>query len=600
MNLIQATKAHIGWSISVWRKIRKLALSNALKVVASIILSQFCLVLAYFLPLKVILLVATEGVPWYLASFVTPESKNPFILLLATGAIAFYAAHMVLEYLVSRSVQRGSETLLASSNKMAVFDNQETVAKESYLRLCRSAASFFLFCAGILLGLLINAVLFWFLALVVVAEFLIVNQTLKSHLRLARKLEELVQTRVGRFLNSLSAINFLVGFSILLTQFILMDRKNVLIAILCILLLRQVMLRLQITINDTVYLHSNIQKINALFYTHIHYLPPADKTLGPFLTMLQPAHRDQWLADVVREIANIPTARIRTQWVDSGIAGIAWLWVTVAHLNSDDALSKFFVKVYSRNRLGLATHERCLFESPGVHLRCAPALLGFTVLDHCYVMLFDGIQESSAIELSQAVLTGTIMKELWCHEPPKKLVDIYKRTRPTLTERITHDLFSRLLIATSDDSGHGIVSELIDRIHELKTRLSNVPLSFINPRLLSETLIHTDDGFVVALDWTHWSLEPIGVGLPTNLRDHHSVESILKECSEFRECLCSLPPSDVLLSTHTYEIERCIHKQNYQKAFELIPEILYDLGSVEATRSIQKQSLGLYSSRSQI
>lgn len=596
MNLIRATKAHIGWSISVWRKIRKLALSSALKAIAGIILSQFCLVLAFFLPLKVILLVATEGVPWYLSNIVAPENKNLFILSLAVGAVVFYAAHMVLEYFVSRSVQRGSETLLSSSNKMAVFDNQETVAKESYLRLCRSAASFFLFCAGIFLGLLINAALFWVLVLVVVAEFLIVHQLLKSRFRLMRKLVELVETKIGIFLSSLSAINFLVGFSILLAQFIFVNQRNVLIAILCLLLLRQAMLRLQIAISDTVYLHSNMQKINALFYTNIHYLPPADKALGPFLTMLQPAQRNRWLADVVREIANMPAPHVHTRWMDSGIVGVAWLWVTVVHENSDDVIGKFFVKIYSKSRFGLANHEKYLFESLGNRLRCTPNLLGFTAFDHCYVMLFDGIQKSSTIKLSQAVLIDQVMRELWCLEPPKKVVNLYKRTRPTLVERITSDLFSKLLIASPDNPERCIVSELIDRVHELKAKLSSIPLSFFNPKFRSEALAYTDDGFVVALDWTHWSLEPIGVGLPANLQDHHSVESILKECSEFRESLCRLSAHDILLSLHTYEIERCINKQNYQKAFELISEILYDLDSIEKSHKISsKKNVGSYS-----
>jgi len=128
------------WSISLGAKIGRVVPWLTIGVVVIALISQIAMLLASFLPLKVVILLGSEGIPHYLPSALHALGKDTLIGVLSLVTVAFYITHLAAEKLVTLVTERAVVVLLKSSHKLVLFERQDEVAGTAYQRFSRALA----------------------------------------------------------------------------------------------------------------------------------------------------------------------------------------------------------------------------------------------------------------------------------------------------------------------------------------------------------------------------------------------------------------------------------------------------------------------------
>src|SRR5690554_3257621 len=134
MDLFCQTGKAVGWVAkinSVFFRIRPL---TTLALMLSSTTLRFVQVLTTFLPLKVILLAGSDGIPAYFRFFIEPNLKNQWIVILAFGAVGFYILSLFLERCIRWLSEAGSLEVLQGANEIAVSSRSQTEASSYYAK----------------------------------------------------------------------------------------------------------------------------------------------------------------------------------------------------------------------------------------------------------------------------------------------------------------------------------------------------------------------------------------------------------------------------------------------------------------------------------
>src|SRR5690554_4088817 len=131
--------------IGVFWRVRPLVTLGA--VVAKVLNRVFGL-LALFLPLKVIILAGSEGVPRYFQFFIAPDEKSFWVVLLSLGAVTAFVATLLLEALTKRLAEAGSLEVLEGANELAVASRLRDEARGHYAKFCGVVANWLIVLLG--------------------------------------------------------------------------------------------------------------------------------------------------------------------------------------------------------------------------------------------------------------------------------------------------------------------------------------------------------------------------------------------------------------------------------------------------------------------
>jgi hypothetical protein len=89
--------------------------------------------LAFLLPLKVILLAGSEGVPKYFRPLIAePAHREYWIIGLAVATVTFYLLALVLDAVSSRLSSSGGIEILQCANEMTIMNDQENRIQGNY------------------------------------------------------------------------------------------------------------------------------------------------------------------------------------------------------------------------------------------------------------------------------------------------------------------------------------------------------------------------------------------------------------------------------------------------------------------------------------
>jgi hypothetical protein len=538
-------------------------------------------VLAFFLPLKAILLLAHEGVPRYLISLITAETKDAFVLGIAIAAIACYGLHLLCEWMLRKVVHRGSQRIIERNKKLHLFDNQADFASDCYQRLCRTVASAILVLLGFALGFYVDPILFGLLAGMVIIEFAALQYLFKSSTQLGAAVVDIFRIKQGVAFHFLSSSNFLIGFGILFGQFLATDQRNVIVAIICILLLRQVMNRLSVGIQDLIYLAKNRLKLNALFYSSIQYTPPQNKQQDTFLASMTAPVRNEWLTPLLSELLDRPVVAVTSTWVDSGMSGVAYLEVEAvfhtadAQEGADDSFERkqYFVKCYHKSRAALAAHEVQLFTLMPNIIPCVPIYLGQIYVRETRVLIFAGVPNQKPTQKQWKTLLSESLIALWSLPPDNTLAQLYLRTHPTISRRLKPEMLSQMAVAVENDYERLCLERLIVEWPKITKRIEQLPLSITNREILKSNCRIGDNQSPKFLSWNRWAIEPIGCGAAVLSKEKELLESALLKASRRYDESKQLEPDDLLLVSQLYEIENALKRQKPRLAVKIVTSI---------------------------
>ncbi|WP_337133530.1 hypothetical protein, partial [Staphylococcus aureus] len=215
------------WSFSIGNKFLRVVPKDTLVIVAATLVSQFSILLAFLLPLKILMLLGSTGVPRYFPTVFANYDRDVLVIVLSLAAIGFYLMYFVAEKLIVYGSRHGADLLLRRSHKITLFENQEGIASRGYQRYARSLASgVFLFLVASVIAWLYSELLLVLIVYVVLAFF-----TLAMLYAKGGKLRSGLDEAPGPIVNTATSIGFLLAFGFMVAQFLFGNPPGLLVAI---------------------------------------------------------------------------------------------------------------------------------------------------------------------------------------------------------------------------------------------------------------------------------------------------------------------------------------------------------------------------------
>lgn len=570
MTLSSLGVEYLNWFRSLTRKVRDNAFVQLLFGTLVFLFSQLCLVLAFFLPLKVIIMVGTEGIPRYLRLIVDESNKNDYITLFAVLAVCFYILFLLSEVLLGKLGKSAARKILARSKKITLFEQQSDFARDVFLRVVRTWATVFMVVAGFILGFVLEWRIFAVLSIVVILEFFLLSRIwlFCQMPENANTRAQFVNNRAG-MLNALSAVNFFVGFAVLFYLFITKAVVNFIIGILLILLLRQIFQRMAVAINDAVFLTQQRAKITGLFYTHSHFEQGKHHVTVTFEERLKPESRSDWLKSFTA--GNEDLTALEWVWFDSSEKG------TALFTAMDEGQGRqYWLKLYPANKEGAFEQSKTIYQAlQSPQVEHAPVLMAEGFQTGMYYVLLATQPEVNISARSRKKVLNEWMIETWKTPPPAAIANMLERSLPPLGKRLNYSNLSLLMIATCNRQEQKLVAELSELADRLAQFVNCAPKFLRNTDLSEMNTLYQGNGKFALLHWHKVGIDPVCSNIQlTKLGDTFKPKEIAEQLRIARTDCVELTTDDIKKIVHLSSMDRFLSQGHYRAAFELVAPIL--------------------------
>ncbi len=583
MNLFRETGLAFAWVAQVLWAFCRVRLWTTFALICSITISRFSGLLAFFLPLKVILLAGSDGVPRYFRFFIDPDLRMEWIIGLSAAAVGFYVVSLIMESASKKLAEMGSLDVLQGANELAVASRQREEARSYYRRFSGIAANLTLVVVALLLLGWLQPGLTLVLLALILGQYLFTSAAVYYGNALdPGPMLRMIRGNLSGYLKIFASVNFLAGFFALLVPFLLGTGGNLLLAILAILLLRQALGALSRMATVTTELSKSRKVIDPLVFRERQI----EKVERPVVRNLR-----EVFAKPVREAAamralksaGVEIASLRSEWEDSSIGSVYAFHLKIERVD-DGKQHSLQQQVFSRSRLHLLEHEAYLFEHVPRSALSAPEMLVRFVEGpfECQIVDYGVGEPCSAEEWKD--LVGDLFGRMWAFEPPVELLHAFNTSRPTLEGRLSLDYLQRLELALDSPELVDAYETFLERLPRIRDVLSRIPLCIHNPDMGRARVILDHSGQPLVMTWGRWSIEPIGVALPDGL-DEAATDQILEEVAGARNLKPGeLTSEHLMLAFEFRALERDIAASKYCSALKRIQTILGN-PCLEASRS---------------
>jgi hypothetical protein len=370
----------------------------------------------------------------------------------------------------------------------------------------------------------------------------------------------------------LSAFVFNLSFLLIIAILFLLATTyqpiDVFVGILCIVLSRQILQRMQTVTNDVYFLNQNKARLNAIFYTGKQF----DFALSSQQSFVKSINLDK-----VREIIGTFTSEFMVErlplpdelsinWRDSGTADICAFDVT----SEDKTFIPLTLKIYAQQKRIAFEHERLFFLEMNKQTGCLPHYLGSLETDTLDVSVYEKLPDKN---IDRDTWGNTIYKlfiMLWNTEPSSELLGKYMRTTPLFYDKLSRKSIEQLHIATSDNEKTEL-SYLLHNYDAFREYLKRIPLFIANPEMSFMTVFH-GNGRLQVSSWSRWTVEPVGAGLPVPLEEK-AIE-IAKGAIGYGGQCSSITVEDMLFGAYVYEIEKLLSRQLFNETKLFLPRMM--------------------------
>lgn len=565
------------WLLSLGKKIGRVAFGHTLLIVCLTLVSQVAALLAAFLPLKVVILLGSEGIPKYLPPDLAALGRDTLIGLLCLGTLGVFVLHLLAERVISVTTVWGAGRLLQRSHKMALFENQDDLAIDAYLRFSRIVA------AAVFVFLSVFSLAFFYPAMAAVQLFYLLFVTLifaaviSFNAELERRLTH-VPAKLVALVNLLSGLGFFVAFGFLVADFLLWSPPSVIFGIVALLLSRQMFQKAASLVVDASVLLRQRARLDALFFHGKVLMPALSNEQTSLWSLMMPARRADWVKPLLQEYTNYTDGPIRFSWQQTAVLNSACLRVEAGN-------KVYLFKLFAANRNAVAIHESTLMLESLPGLPAFP-LQGVTQVEGLQCLIFECPAEPG-LEIKNLIpVVAKINAKLMAVIPPASLQMLYRRSRPMLWQRLDLQVLSNLELAVDSSSDQKIFKQLLEVYPLMISRLRELPLYIHVPDIQPADLYHHADGRVFFLNWTRWALEPLGAGWLVFGGWFNELAFVLENAKTANPRLSDYPLVQVELAALCFALDQHCQRQQYSQALALVPQILERLELLE-TRSLR-------------
>lgn len=522
--------------------------------------SQITHLLAFFLPLKIVILLGSDGMPRYFPPVLVQFDRDFLVMILGVATVGCFVAHTLAERLIDRVTRSAAHLLVERNKKMVLFENQDQVAERAYQGFARALAGL-VFC---LLALIALAWVYPEMAVVMGGYIALVTAFVLGCCSRSERARGWVSANLSSLMGNLSAVGFFCVFGYLVVDFVLFDPPGILMAILSILAGRQSFGRVAAAVGALYRLYSQRDKLDAIFF-HGRPLVVADKP-GPFWRCLAPGERGRWVAPLLQEFCGIeapdPKGIDKTlEWLQPATPNVG-----AFTYRQDDSV--WMVKLFAQKSRGARRHEATLLADAPRGLP-APKFQGTSQFDAfpCGVYRLEPGKVVSAQNYSSARLR--VYSELLSVEIPLSLTRRYLRSMSTLPYRMSVAWLDRLEVAVVTSEQRKSLAGLRRYWQKLGSLLGSIPLAIYTPSIKPGLLWQVEaSSNLIVLHWERWSLEPAGAGWPVGDKAFDQLVEAHEQARNCRKSLHDCPFDHLVLAALTYEFERNVKSQKLDIAAE--------------------------------
>lgn len=568
MNLFVESRKALRWALKVLGAFWRVRPWTTLAVILAKVTNRFCSMLAFFLPLKVVLLAGSDGVPRYFQFFIDPSDKEFWILLLSLGAVGLYLLTLLLDALIKSLSESGGAEVLQGANEIAVASRHREEVKGYFSRFSGIAANLLVVALGYTALGAINPMLVTVLLALVVLQYIFTAVVVRYGNSLnPGRLSRMVKFRLHSYLDILSSINFLAGFFVLLIPFLLYGVGNLLVAILSILLMRQTSGAFKGVATATTDLWKKRLEVDPMVFKHRQQMRKEQAVSINLRQAFAKEVREQVVEDYIEHQSGIGEKRLESLWEDSTVKGIYTF-----HLVRGG--QHWLQRVFPKRQLHLLENEQFLFEKLSRGALCAPAEVARFAVGpfECHVVEYG--EGGGVSQVQWASFLPSLLQHYWSIGVPESLLGAYISSRQTLEGRLTSEFLRRIEIALDTSQDIKVYEDLIRKLPKVKQTISMVPLYIYNPELVRNNVVNNSLGNPLVISWGRWSVEHIGVSVPKSI-SRDQLEGILAKVIKERKIPSgSLTLDHVDLVSFARELEKEVAQGNYKAALRLAESIV--------------------------
>ena len=564
MWLFKESWSCIRWVLSAFKKFFSVTPYLVLLNVLLINLSSIAMMATFFLPLKVIFIIGSGKVPDYFADlFIQNISLNNLVFILSMVAIAFFALHRLTEYLIDILVQVGAHNLIVKSNKTDIFSKQKHLSRNFYKRTCNVLASILFVVFGFGVGVWLVFPPYAFLIIFLICIFVLSGIWYGKVYK-----KEKVVDNFPKIVNAWSGVCFLVFFGALIMYFITNGVANILVAIVSIVLAKQVIQRAASALIDLVYLYRNRLKFNALFFYAAHFELGEEQLIAPFFKLTARGYKEVWIKKLLESEFGIELTSVNVCWHELGYSHMAGL--VVEALKGKAVHEIYFLKLYGQNRESFAKKEVEILNRNWAKNLPSVKLLGVREVEGMTCLIGSKLgQKVSGQELELAY--KEVVSNSWCVVPCAVTIEMLARSSPPLGVRLTWLAVSSVERACCDEHDLRIFNDFKKQFSKIIDIVNSQPV-FCYESSLKMNLLYNNGEKYLHPNWGSWSIEPVGYGwkicdLDDIERFHVFAMSrrklLNKTCAKYTKLVALLSLFELHLRSHSYN-----------SALDMMPDII--------------------------
>lgn len=573
-NLFRETGELFTWLASILRSFWQVRPGVTFAVISASAAARVTNLLAFVLPLKVILLAGSDGVPRYFRFFIDPADKMGWIIGLSIAAVVFYAITLILDALSSRLSSVGGGEVTTGANDISIIGAQESEAKSYYATCCQLWANLAFVVLGLTALVFLDRLLFLVLFGLVALQYGFSAWAIRNAATGApNRLAAFILDNLKNYLKLFSSANFLLGFLVILAPFVIHGDGNILIAILSIIVVRQVLNTLMSFINDGVRMIRDRHLIDPLVFREAQVRDKEARESATFRRLFAKDTREARVASVLA--ANLPVpAAVTVEWRDSPLRGMYTFLVRLA-ADSGEPEKRAQLQVLGRRRAHQFEREAFLFRHVARAEFAAPEWIGGFEEEGFACQICEFGQGEAVPAAAWKDVGRDLLCMHWSRRPPEALVDGYAASHPLMHQRLSDDLVQRLIIAADSKLDRGVLKNFRARLAAIAARVESFPLYVHNPDFLRPNVaLAENEGSYLVMSWGRWALEPVGVRLPAGT-GKAALGRLAGRLHETREDLPEdFGPDHLRLASQLWELERQIAAERYQAAMKILRAIL--------------------------
>ena len=545
-----------------------------LMAIPTVALNQLFFILSMMLPLKVIILIGSDGIPRFLRFLMTEQSKQQWIVYLFGLAVAFFLLYLLTNRLLVALGDSGGSSIRKQSNKVTLFDAEADFSSQVFLRLAQTWGTFAIVAGGVVLGLILEWRMVAAVALAMALQVLGLGWYWNRHQapEHEEKRQQLVDQRM-HIMQNLTGVNTFIAFGVLVVLFLTDPNMHFLIGLVMFILTRQVLARVLKSIGDGHFLIQQRERINALVFPERQVTEKRNPAQTSFESLLMPAHRHKVFETVAKFDLGLDHLNSRTwQWRDTGPRGQA---LYVSHATPADPTELRLKVLSSAKDAGLA-REVTFYESAScAALGLSPKMLATgSAHGRGFLLLASGPLMPVTNQQWPALLKQ-IHHALWQHRVEDALAQRLARSYASLDQRMDAAVYGRIRLGCNTRQEEALLDRFLDALGAIQAQVATLPKVLVNKRLSRGHIMVTETGQPLIMDWSAIAYDVLGSGLSIQDLDHQfPPEAVLAAVEKQGHTVGHLDPRAIALVAHMTHLEGLVGQEAYASAIARLPATL--------------------------